>query len=177
MGITLIVVIVLFSGIGWLLWRQLPAERQTFLRQRLWAGVRAGVIATLAYDACRLILIKLTGIRFWPFDIFRVFGQALVGPNQNHLFTQSLGLVFHVLNGVGFAVAYTIWFAPKGILWGIVYALALEALMVSVYPNWLGIKAFDEFLQVSVFGHFVYGSTLGYLAKRWTSSHQNPTYL
>ena len=168
MGITLIVIITLFSGIGWLVWHRLPAPRQALLRQQLWAGVRAGIIATLAYDGCRFILIKLTGIHFWPFDIFRIFGQGLIGPNQNPLVTQLLGLAFHVLNGVGFAVAYTIWFAPKGILWGIGYAMALEAMMVTVYPGWLGLKALDEFLQVSIFGHLVYGSVLGYLAKRWT---------
>lgn len=45
--------------------------------------------------------------------------------------------------------------------------------MVSVYPGWLGMKALDEFLQVSIFGHFVYGIVLGYFAKRGVKSETN----
>ena len=44
--------------------------------------------------------------------------------------------------------------------------MILELLMVSVYPGWLDMRALDEFLQVSVLGHIVYGAVLGYSA-RW----------
>lgn len=177
MSITLAVIVILFFSFGRIIFRRLAPERRLFLSQRLRMGAVAGVIATLAYDVCRFILIKLTGIHFWPFDIFRIFGQALVGPNQNPIVTQALGLAFHVMNGVGFAIAYTIWFAPKGIWWGMGYALVLEALMVSVYPGWLEMKALKEFLEVSIFGHLVYGGILGYFAKRWTASPVNsPKY-
>jgi hypothetical protein len=170
MSITLLIVVILFTIVGRTFWKRLPNDRQAFLRSRIQAGIKAGLIATLAYDGCRLLLIKLTGIHFWPFDIFRIFGRALVGNNLDPFLTQSLGLGFHVLNGVAFSVAYTIWWGNKGILWGIGFAFALEFLMVSVYPGWLGMKALDEFLQVSIFGHFVYGIALGYFAKKWSAS-------
>jgi hypothetical protein len=37
--------------------------------------------------------------------------------------------------------------------------------MVSVYPGWLGMKALDEFLSVSITGHVAYGLVLGWLAR------------
>ncbi|GAA4409197.1 hypothetical protein GCM10023187_32130 [Nibrella viscosa] len=170
MALTLLVVVLLFGTIGWLVWQQLPPSRRTFLSRRLRVGVWTGLIATLAYDGCRFALITLTGIQFWPFDIFRLFGQALIGPDQPAIITEIAGLLFHLLNGVSFAIAYTIWFAPSGVLAGIGYALVLEAIMVTVYPGWLGLKALDEFLQVSIVGHLVYGSLVGFLTKRWTKT-------
>lgn len=47
------------------------------------------------------------------------------------------------------------WWARVG------WALVLEALMVTFYPGWLDVRAFDEFLTVSVLGHVVHGSVLG----------------
>ncbi|MDR6226828.1 hypothetical protein [Desmospora profundinema] len=163
---TLIVILLLASIIGSLIWRRSrPAER-TRLHHAVKAGLVAGVLATLAYDASRFLLIRWTGIQFWPFDIFLIFGQSLVGTGYNGWWVEILGVGFHLANGVGFAMAYTIAFGHKGIRGGIVWALILETMMVSVYPGWLGLKALDEFLSVSIFGHIIYGIVLGDVSKR-----------
>ena len=41
--------------------------------------------------------------------------------------------------------------------------MGLELCMACLYPQWLRIKAFHEFLEVSAFGHVVYGTVLGIL--------------
>jgi hypothetical protein len=146
---------------------RLGEDRRRLLRRRIVAGVGAGLLATVSYDLARFELIKLTGIRFWPFDIFRVFGQALIGNGFTDTVTRTAGFLYHVANGVGFGIAYTIWLGHRGVLAGIAFAMLLELCMVTVYPGWLGMKALGEFLQVSVFGHLVYGVVLGYCARRF----------
>ena len=49
---------------------------------------------------------------------------------------------------------------------GLAWAAVLELFMVSLYPGWLGLKPLDEFLSVSIFGHIVYGTVLGSVARR-----------
>jgi hypothetical protein len=146
--------------------RRLDASRQRELRRRIAVGVVAGLIATVAYDLSRFGLISLTGIRFWPFDVFRVFGQALFGDTFSDSLTRVGGLLYHLANGVGFGVAYVVWMGERGPAAGLAFAMFLELCMVTVYPGWLNLKALDEFLQVSVFGHIVYGATLGWSARR-----------
>lgn len=152
--------------VGGVLWHRAAATERAELTRLLRVGVVSGVLATAAYDVSRFILIEVTGIAFWPFDIFQVFGQALVGDGQTGLAVEALGFVYHLANGVGFALAYTLLLGRRGVWAGIGWALVLEALMVSIYPGWLGMAALDEFLQVSIFGHLVYGAVLGWTAQR-----------
>jgi hypothetical protein len=164
---TTFVIVTCAVVVGTVIWRKSGDDQRRDLRRRLGAGLIAGVVATLCYDVFRFILIKVTGIHFWPFDIFHVFGRGLLGEEAVGLWVSILGFLFHVANGVGFAVAYAVAFGHKGILYGIIWALILEAMMVTVYPGWLGLKALGEFLSVSVFGHLVYGVCIGYISRRF----------
>ena len=78
-----------------------------------------------------------------------------------------VGSAFHFCNGLAFAVAYSYWFAPKGPLAGIAFAMVLEAFMLGLYPGWLKIAEYAPFLTMSLIGHLVYGAVLGVLARRW----------
>ena len=49
---------------------------------------------------------------------------------------------------------------------GVVFALVLEAMMVSLYPGWLRVPLTSEFVTLSVTGHLAYGSMLGAIARR-----------
>lgn len=149
-----------------LIWRRSTGRDRTALRRYLRVGMIAGLLATGAYDLSRYVLIEVLGFTFSPFDIFSLFGQALLGAHRTGLLVTAAGVSFHLANGVGFAIAYTVWFGRRGLVAGIAWALALELLMVTFYPGWLGLKALDEFLQVSIVGHLAYGSALGSLA-RW----------
>ena len=153
-------------GVVALRWRvMLPAERVAIAR-RFKVGLLSGLIATGAYDGFRYLIIEVFNISFWPFDIFSIFGQALLGAGATGVGVTAAGVGFHLLNGVGFGTAYTIMFGHRGIWAGIAWAYVLEVMMVSVYPGWLEMKALEEFLQVSALGHTVYGGVLGSLSAR-----------
>ncbi|MEX0313268.1 MAG: hypothetical protein AB3N18_03750 [Allomuricauda sp.] len=162
----LLLVLLAATIMGVYLFKKSKVNSRHYLYERFKVGLLSGFLATLAYDGSRYLLIELTGISFWPFDIFTVFGQALLGAGYTGLWVTVAGVLYHLLNGVGFGIAYTIWAGEKGIWAGILWAFALEVCMVSIYPGWLNINAFREFIDVSVLGHVVYGIVLGYTAKK-----------
>jgi len=136
--------------------------------RRIRLGLVSGAVATVCYDSARMLFVTLTDASVRPFDTWRLFGLALVGPGAAHWAYWAAGTAYHVTNGLLFAVAYTIWFADRGPLWGIGYAMVLEAFMLGLFPGWAHVKAFGEFTQMSVLGHVVYGAVLGFLARRLT---------
>jgi hypothetical protein len=147
-------------------WRGKDEPGRNHIRRRIQAGIVAGILATIAYDLSRALLVRYAGFDFRPFASFRHFGQALLGTEETGPWVTLAGTTFHVINGVGFAVAYAICLGHRGIIAGIAWALLLELMMVSLYPGWLDIRAIDEFLQVSVLGHLAYGSVLGFVSRR-----------
>lgn len=182
-GVSLLAALALTMAIvllvGRMLGRRTGNAIRASLNKALLAGAISGTLATLAYDLFRYLLIEVVGFTYWPFDIFSIFGQALVGAGYSGPWVAAAGFGYHVLNGVGFGTAYAVWFGRRGVWAGIAWALVLEGLMVSVYPGWLDLKALDEFLQVSALGHLVYGAVLGYTARWWLerrerTGHVNP---
>ena len=136
------------------------------LQRRVRVGLVSGMLATLAYDVTRLLLVSTVGYSIKPFDTWRLFGLGLIGPNTSVAAQWATGVAFHVANGLTFATAFTIWMGERGPVWGIGFALVLEGFMLSLYPGWLDIRSYSEFAQVSVLGHLVYGSVLGASAQR-----------
>jgi hypothetical protein len=159
--------------------RLAPPRRRRIVR-RLLIGAGAGLVATVAYDAVRLGLVQFAGLQLNPFEAWRLFGVALTGPEQSHLVHMVTGTAFHVGNGIAFGTAYTVAFGHRGPWAGVAWAFVLEAFMVSVYPGWLGLKALDEFLSVTITGHVAYGLVLGGLARsllrtsRWGEHDRDP---
>lgn len=165
LALALALAVVLVGVVGVFVWHKSSRDKKQLLLIQMRVGLIAGVVGTLLYDLSRFLLIKITGIHFWPFDIFNIFGQALLGASANGFWVAPVGMLFHLTNGITFAISYTMLFGTRGILFGILWALGLETLMVVVYPSWLHITFMKEFLSVSIFGHLVYGVTIGYLAK------------
>ena len=151
---------------GAALWRRATAVQQAAWRRTVTAGLLAGVAATAAYDLSRYLLVEVAGLGFSPFDVFGLFGRALTGAGHASAWVTAAGAGFHVVNGVGFGIAYTLWVGRRGPVAGIAFAMVLETIMVSVYPGWLGLKALDEFVPVSLVGHLCYGCVLGYAARQ-----------
>jgi hypothetical protein len=129
-------------------------------------GLLAGLIATAAYDVSRLIAWAVIGSATHPFEAWRFFGIGLVGAGAPGPLHWIVGGLFHLINGLAFAIAYTIWFGRSGIVAGVAWALFLEAFMLGLYPGWLHLKAYEPFLVVSLVGHLAYGATLGAIARR-----------
>ncbi len=165
LALTLIVLLSAALIFSWLIWSRASSSTRRLLKQRVSVGLQAGFLATLAYDASRYLLIKSFDLRFWPFDIFLVFGKALTGYAQGGALLVVAGIFYHLANGLGFATAYSLWWAERGAWAGVLWALFLEVCMVTIYPGWLNIKVFNEFLQVSFLGHVVYGLVLGFVAQ------------
>jgi hypothetical protein len=163
---TLIGAIGFATLLGQLAWRRSDDDGRRRMRRGMAAGAVAGVAATLCYDVSRFALIQLTGIEFWPFDIFGIFGRALFGEGNLAAWVPLAGFAYHVTNGIGFAIAYTLLVGERGVSWGIAWGLGLEAMMLTFYPGWLDIRAIEEFVSVSVVGHVVYGAVLGWTAQR-----------
>ena len=137
-------------------------------------GVVVGLVGTAAYDASRWILVQLGGMHLSPFEALPLFGQALLGESREGLAVTAAGVAYHILNGVAFGVAYTIWFGRRRWWWGIVFALGLEAFMLALYPGWLNPRSIAELTQVSMVGHFAYGATLGLTATKLLAGIERP---
>ncbi|HCT76958.1 MAG TPA: hypothetical protein DGG94_22120 [Micromonosporaceae bacterium] len=169
------------AGVLVVVLRRLSPDRRSWLKRRIAVGAVAGFVATVAYDAVRIALVEFAGLKLRPFEAWRLFGLALAETEQSSTAIFLLGTGFHLVNGVAFGIAFTVAFGRKGIWAGVVWAFVLETFMVSVYPGWLGLKALDEFLSVSITGHVAYGTVLGWLAKsllgssRWGEDDRNPS--
>lgn len=148
-------------------WRSVDESTKATVIRRCLVGVAVGIPATIAYDLSRLLLVTVTNSSVQPFAAWPLFGELLGGGPSGTSGAFLVGAAYHGLNGVAFAAAYSIAFADRGIRGGIIWALSLEVLMVSFYPGWLGLKALDEFISVTVVGHVVYGSVVGWGARKY----------
>lgn len=130
-------------------------------RRAIVVGIVAGVVSTAVYDLSRWTLVVVADLQGSPYAAFPFFGRAIVGAGAPDTLVDVVGTAFHFINGITFAIAYTIWFGRRRWWWGIVFALGLEAAMLAIYPGWLDVRALGEFTQISVLGHVWYGATLG----------------
>jgi hypothetical protein len=146
--------------------RAMSPDSRGWLRSRVTAGIRVGLPAVLAYDAARYGLVSIASLSFAPFHVFSLFGQALLGPSTPEGLAFVAGTLFHLANGLGFAIAYMIAVKRPNIVSGIAWALVLETAMLLLYPVWLGSLLPGEFVPVSIAGHVAYGSVLGVLGQR-----------
>jgi hypothetical protein len=132
------------------------------IRRQVLYGMLVGLVATAAYDLTRLLLCKLGRLSFWPFETFVLFGLAIAGADTPRSTAFVIGTIYHVANGVGFAVSYCLLLGGRPWLYGLIWALGLELAMFTLYPGWLDLRAvMVEFTVVSVTGHLAYGMTLG----------------
>lgn len=164
LGIALMVLVGL--GVGALVLHRTPARQRPVVWRRVRVGIVSGALATASYDICRVLVVTTIGLRFWPFDIFPIFGQLLVGESAPPTVRLVAGVTYHAANGIGFGIAYLFLFSRLGILTGLLWAMALELAMISIYPSWLHLTALSEFLSVSLIGHAAYGSMLGLVSSR-----------
>lgn len=149
-------------------WSAAETAQREQLRQHAKAGLVAGVAGLVAYDLARWTVVWTTGVEINPFEAFPVFGELLVGTRPSDSIRWVAGFGFHVFNGLGFAVFYSIFWGRKGMPAGVAWAFLLEVATLLVYPGWLDIRAKGEFTVVSIAGHLCYGLTIGYVAKRLT---------
>ena len=138
---------------------------QSHLRTRLRIGVFSGLVATATYDASRWALSQLDPSPYLPFEAIKAFGRLLAGVDASPLAVWLSGFALHAMNGIAFGVAFAIVLGGRGILVGVAWGLFLEIFQVTLYPGWLNVAAYKEFVTISGLGHIVYGATLAWMVR------------
>jgi hypothetical protein len=148
-------------------WYQSDEAARLRLRRQMRTGVIAGLAATLAYDATRLLLVRVGRLPLSPFETFSIFGQLIAGGGRPDWVMFAVGTAYHVLNGTAFAIGYCFLLGGRNWRWGVAWGLGLEAAMLAIYPSWLDLDAvLVEFTTMSFVGHLAYGSVLGLVSQR-----------
>ena len=148
--------------------RQLTPSARRRLAHRVRAAALAALVATVAYDVSRLALSATLIPSVDPFAAWPIFGELVVGASRGVALRTTVGMALHIVNGVGFGVAYAMVMPRPGVTTGILWGLGLEFAMALLYPSWLRIEALGEFLTLSVLGHVAYGATLGVVTRGLT---------
>lgn len=144
-----------------LVWRRASPERRAVVRSRATVGLLAGGVATAVYDGARFGLSQWDPSPYNPFEAIWAFGVRLVGASAPGSVVYGAGAAFHLLNGLSFGVAFCLLFARPGVATGIAWGFFLELFQLTLYPGWLDIRFYREFVQISVLAHGVYGLALG----------------
>ncbi len=144
----------------------LRRDQQALFLVRLRTGLLAGALATAAYDISRWSVEATNLSSSNSFVAIRVFGTGLTGRSPFDAAALAAGWTFHLVNGLGFALAYMFLAAGRRWWYAVGYALVLEAFLVGLYPGWLGLTLTREFLSVSIGGHIAFGTVLGVMAAR-----------
>jgi hypothetical protein len=164
---------VLLLLVVWSVWRRAAAAERQRLTGRAVIGLGAGVAATLTYDVAKYALAQWDPSPYNPFEAIRVFGLLLTGPAAPAGLSLAAGIAFHLLNGIAFGIAFCFLFGRRGIIAGIGWGLFLELFQLTLYPGWLDIRFYDEFVRISALSHAVYGAVLGWGCqaglRRWES--------
>jgi hypothetical protein len=169
-----LVLILLVLGIAlWIVGRyRLDPARRAQLAMRVRIGITGGIAATIAYDLSRFGLVSLAHWSLDPWAAIPLFGELIIGHHHSTAALFAAGLTYHLcLNGVGFATAYTVIVRRPHPATGVLWAFGLEAAMALLYPSFLIIKQYGEFLTMSVVGHLLYGLVIGGWSRHWLRQH------
>jgi hypothetical protein len=145
-------------------WRHLTPPARRLLARRIAYGLVAAAAATAGYDLSRLVISATVTTSVDPFVAWPLFGELLTGAPRTSPLAAGVGFAYHLVNGLGFGLAYVLVFRRPGPVSGTLWGLGLELAMALLYPSWLRIEALREFLTMSVVGHVAYGATLGLVA-------------
>ena len=156
-------ILVVAVGVVWV--RASPNRRVSVLR-RAKQGLVCGILATGAYDLSKFTLSQWDSSPYNPFEALHAFGLLLVGHSASTRLIYAAGSAFHLLNGCSFGVAYCFLFGHRGIVAGIAWGFFLELFQLTLFPGWLDIRFYREFVQISVMSHVVYGAVLGLSCQR-----------
>lgn len=172
LGLAVAGTLILLVG-GWV-WGRASEDQKRSLGLLIRAGLGAGLVATVIYDTTRTALSRLDPSPYNPFEALRAFGSALIGTESSQTLVMAAGAAFHLLNGLAFGVAFCLLFARRSVLQGVAWGLFLELFQLTLYPGWLDISAYREFVQISALSHIAYGATLGYASGALLNAERRP---
>ena len=161
----LVAALVVALGVG-VRWRRSSPQGRTKMVRFAKVGLGAGLVATVFYDVSKFLLSQWDDSRYNPFEAVRMFGLLLAGSAAPTSVIYVTGVGFHLLNGIFFGVAFCFFFGRRGVLTGVAWGFCLELFQLSLFPGWLNVTFYSEFLQISALSHLVYGAVLGLLCQR-----------
>lgn len=159
-GLPLVVLMLVIGLYSWQ--RRLPFWR------RFSAGLVAGVTGLAAYDTIRFIVYRSGLLDYYPFHAIPILGSLITGRPPSEASSVFAGWLYHAWNGFSFAIIYALVAGPARWIWGVAWAMILEAGMLLSYPSFLDIQASAAFIGVSLVGHGAYGAAVGLTVQQRT---------
>lgn len=133
----------------------------------LWVGTVGGLVATGAYDLSRLLLMWSGIFQFNAFGAIPIFGSWITNTPSTSDPAQIAGWIYHFWNGISFGIFYSLVFGRGHWILGVLYGVAIEMMMLGVFPYFVPLTDVRGMITISVIGHVFYGGTLGLFAKRY----------
>jgi hypothetical protein len=135
---------------------------------RALSGATWGLVATLAYDAIRPLLMWIFRYHFNPYRAMPVFGALITDMSKTSAVAISVGWVYHFWNGLSFGVMFALMRPRGGPIAGFIWAMVLQGFMMWAYPELLKIRlANPGFMMAGLVGHATWGLVLGSSLRRW----------
>ncbi len=149
---------------------KIETKQKTFVKNSKFVRfVIAGVLATLAFNAVMYTDIAITGV---PLDIAALMGELTVGESE---FTQSIGHIIHLVNGIGLALLFgyvalpiskrikTLPILVYGMIFGVIEVII--AVWFGMLPllgaGIAGLNIAPEVPLMTLVRHIVFGLVLG----------------
>jgi hypothetical protein len=157
-------------GMIFLLGVQIRAGRghRPLIINRLRVGFMAGLFGLVAYNATRWAVATLLSLKTSPFYSIYIFGALITATPPDTVAAAVAGWLYHISNGVTFAIVYTLIAGPATWWFGLLWGLVLESVMLIIYPSSAILRppALASFVVVSLISHALYGATVGVVAQR-----------
>lgn len=151
-------------GVG-VRWRRASPELRARMVKVSQVGLLAGLLATGVYDLSKFLLSRWDHSPYNPFEVIRAFGLLLAGSSSPATLVYIAGASFHLLNGIFFGIAFCFFLGRRGVIAGVAWGFFLELFQLTLYPGWLNISFYGEFVQISALSHLAYGAVLGFISK------------
>ncbi len=149
---------------------KIETKQKTFVKNSKFVRfIIAGVLATLAFNAVMYTDIAITGV---PLDIAALMGELTVGESE---FTQSIGHIIHLVNGIGLALLFgyvalpiskrikTLPILVYGMIFGVIEVII--AVWFGMLPllgaGIAGLNIAPEVPLMTLVRHIVFGLVLG----------------
>lgn len=132
---------------------------------RIRVGALGGVVGTIGYDLVR-IPFAMAGMRV--FAPIHSYGVLVAGSGHSSGWTDVLGWLYHLSNGITFGIIYAVVAARRNRWFGVAWGLVLESAAVyGPFAGRYGLSGQTFAIVVAYAAHVAYGYPLGLLVERF----------
>jgi len=137
---------------------------------RIRIGALGGVLGTIGYDLVR-IPFAMAGMRV--FSPIHSYGVLVAGSSHSTGWTDALGWLYHLSNGITFGIIYAVVAARRTRWLGVVWGLLLEtAAVYGPFAGRYGLSGQTFAIVVAYGAHLAYGYPLGVVVEHYDSMAQ-----